>query len=400
MIFMTAFRNLFRNVRRTIAVLLTVALGAGALFCFEGFINGVLKEYAESTIHAQHGNGQINTQGYRDSVFEKPWKHWVTNGKEVEEFVLQQEGVSHVFPRVSISGMLYGKKATIVGQGQGTRAQEESLFFNALNVEEGKMLSNEEDGILLGKGLAKALDVKPGDAVTLYVKSSTGGISKGEFQVTGIFHTGSFDFDNRVFRIQLDKAQKLLKTKNVESISVGLQDHRYWEKVAQAVEGKFPKLETASFAVLDKIYYQHSVDWLSAQFHVVQVIILSIVLLGIFNTVSASILERKQEIGNLRANGESISHVMQLIILEGSLLGIFGSLLGLGLTYLIAKGFLHQGILMPPGPGSTRQFFITFRFEWIMCLSSLSLSILAAAVSSFLAGFKVAKMPIARALRA
>src|SRR5690242_4175563 len=100
MLIYTAFRNLFRNVRRTVAVMLTVALGAGALFCFKGFINGVLENYRESTIHSHHGNGQINTEGYREKVLEKPWKQWIDNSEELKQFLLKQEGVNHVFPRI------------------------------------------------------------------------------------------------------------------------------------------------------------------------------------------------------------------------------------------------------------------------------------------------------------
>ena len=55
-----SIRNLFRNFRRTIAILLTVGLGAGALFAFQGFIHGVLGNYRENMIHAHYGNGQLN----------------------------------------------------------------------------------------------------------------------------------------------------------------------------------------------------------------------------------------------------------------------------------------------------------------------------------------------------
>ena len=57
---------------------------------------------------------------------------------------------------------------------------------------------------------------------------------------------------------------------------------------------------------MDKIYYQHSVDFLKSQFGLILTIILVIVLLGVFNTVSLSVLDRRHEIGVLRANGESL----------------------------------------------------------------------------------------------
>lgn len=399
MLLRLAFRNLFRNVRRTIAVLMTIGLGAGALFCFQGFIHGVLSDYKDSTIHSRYGNGQINTKGYRDMVHKEPWTQWVGNGEELERFLLQQKGVDYVFPRLSLNAMLVKGKTSMSGHGLGIRAEKEAEFFNNLRIEDGVSLSNQENGIMLGKGLAKSLNVNPGDQVSIYTKAINGRIKKSKLTVTGIFSTGNMEFDNRVFRVQLEKAQDLLATKAVETLSLGLSDHENWDLVAKNIESKFPQLEATSFDELDKVYYQNSVDWLKAQFHVVQAIILSIVLLGIFNTISASILERKQEIGNLRANGESRFDIIKLILAEAAFLGALGSMLGLAFTYVISKGFFENGILMPPGPGSTRAFYLIFSFTWTMAISTMAMSVISAIIASFLAGLKVAKMPIAKALR-
>lgn len=392
-------RNLFRNFRRTIAILFTIALGTGALFSFDGFIHGVLTELKDSTIHSNYGYGQIYTKGYRDTVYEDPTKHWISNGQEIQEHILNVDGVENTFPRVSFSALLKNGNTSVSGSGQGIEAEKEATFFYGLNVEEGTNLASEPNGILLGRGLAKALRVHPGDIVTVMATSMKGAISKDKFIVTGIFHTGAKEFDSRVFKIQLTAAQKLLKTSKIESISLALKNSSDWDRIAKDVEGAFPGLDAISFEVLDKIYYKHSVDWLHAQFNVVQVIILSIVLLGIFNSISASILERKQEIGNLRANGESAFQVLGLIATEGSLLAFFGSAIGMMATYCLLMLFVDKGLLMPPGPGQTRQFLVTFSFQWSMVVYTLFLSLVAAIFASLLAGIKMAKMPIAKALR-
>ena len=394
-----SIKNLFRNARRTIAILFTVALGTGALFAFDGFINGVLTELRYSTIHASYGFGQIHTKGYREKVFEKPTQHWIANEQALEEFLFSVDGVKNVFPRVGFSALLKHGDTAVGGVGQGIIAEREADFFHSLNVEEGEPLSWQSNGILLGRGLARALHVKPGDLITVIATSTKGAIHKDKFVVTGIFHTGSADFDRRMFRIQLPAAQKLLKTTNIESVALDLRALEDWDHVAKEIETSFPGLEATPFHVLDKIYYQNSVDWLKAQFQVVQVIILAIVLLGIFNSVSASILERKQEIGNLRANGESVFQVMQVVMAEGSLLAIIGSLLGMGGAYAILMLFVDHGLMMPPGPGQTRQFVVIFAFQWSMVLYALTLSVIASVAASFLAGIKIAKMSIAKSLR-
>lgn len=395
-----ACRNLFRNFRRTMAVVCTVALGTGALFAFDGFIRGVLDELRENTIHANYGFGQIYAKGYRETLFEDPTQHWIANQGQLAEFLSQLEGVESLFPRASFSALLKHDHVTVAGSGQGIDAEREALFFHSLNIEEGEALTTQSNGIVLGRGLANALHVVPGDLVTVMATSTKGIIKKDQFVVTGIFHTGSLEFDNRMFRIQLPAAQHLLNTTRLEHIALELRSLSDWDRVAEAIEEAFPDMEAISFSVLDKVYYQHSVDWLNAQFGIVQVIILSIVLLGIFNTVSTAILERKQEIGNLRANGESVFQIMRLILAEGALLVVLGSVVGILSTYVVCMFCLHQGLLMPPGPGQTRQFLVSFSFEWWMALYTLFVSCGAALTASFLAGIRVARMPIAQALRA
>ncbi len=399
MMLFLSFMNLFRNSRRTLAILLTIALGTGVLFSFKGFIHGVLSQYKDSTIHAHYGHGQINTKNYRESVYSDPWKYWITNWNDLQKYLLKQEKIEYIFPRVSLPALLKNGNVTVGGTGQGIDAVQEVQFFHGLRIESGEPLAAQKNGLQLGVGLAKALGVKPGDVVTLMVNSVDGSLNQADFEVVGLSQTGSLDYDNRMFRVQLDQAQLLLNTTNIESISLGLKNDADWEAFESDFEKVYPELEATSFSVLDKVYYQHSVDWLNAQFHVIQLIILSIVLLGIFNSVSASILERKQEIGNFRANGESIGNVMQLITWEGAFLGFLGSFLGISATYIILKIFLDKGIQMPPGPGLTRPFYVSFQFEWHMVYITFIVSTVAAVIASLLAGLRVAKMPIAQALR-
>ena len=394
-----AFRNLFRNLRRTLTITCTIALGAGALFCFDGFIQGIQEDFKENTIRAHSGNGQFHIAGYRDTAHSDPSAHWIGNYRELHHFLEEQQGVDHIFPRVSIQGMLTHGKQSVAGRGQGIDAEEESSFFTGLDIVEGHPLTDESNGILLGTGLAKAIGVSTGDSLRLYTKSLSGKIRKKDLYVVGLFETGNADFDNHVFRMQLLTAQSLLGTNLVESVAVGLSDHIYWDELSANLETTFPYVEGSSFAELNKIWYQHSMDWLDAQYQIVQIIILSIVLPGIVNTISTSILERKQELGNLRDNGESVWDVMRLVCYEGVFLGFFGGILGLLLAYLAAKGMLYQGVLMPPGPGQTKQCLIKFLFYPSMAFQALLLSMSSALLASLLASIKICRMSIAEQLR-
>lgn len=399
MLALMAIRNLFRNMRRTLAIVLTVALGAGALFCFDGFNQGIMNQYRENTIHSRFGHGQLNVRGYRDKVFEKPWEQWMTNWPDLRAFLSTQPGVDFVFPRVSFFALLTNGKITVSGLGQGIDGPSEAAFFTTLNIEEGSVLSNQEDGIMLGRGLARALDVKPGDRLTVLANTIYGTMNGIDLTVTGIFHTGTQEFDDRVFRLPLQQVMTLLDTDRVETVSIGLKKLEDWKPLAKQVSAAYPLLEATPFAVLDEVYYQHSVDWLNAQFNVIQLIILTIVLLGIFNSVSTSILERKQEIGNLRANGESIVNILTLLACEGLVLGIIGSLIGILGSWLLNVTVLNEGLLMPPAPGLTRQYHVLLELQLSMAFKTFALGVGTSLLATLCAGLRVARLPIGDALR-
>lgn len=398
MMFSLAIRNLFRNKRRTLALLLTVASGAAALFTFQGFNYGIMNQYKENTIRSRYAHGQINTAGYREQVYEKPWEHWISDASETVQQLKTHPAVAQVFPRAEFFALLTNGRITIAGRGQGVDGVEESKFFTTLNIEEGVALSDQADGILLGRGLARALKVKAGDRVTVLSNTIHGSMNAGDFHVTGIFHTGSKDFDDTIFRIPIAQAQTLLDTDRVESIAIGLKDENAWPAIETWTSSQ-KNLEATPFAVLDKVYYQNSVDWLNQQFAVIQFIILSIVVLGIFNTVSSGILERRPEIGNLRANGESQMDVFRLLLLEGAIAGVLGALIGLAVAFLLNITFLQNGILMPPAPGLTRQFFVKIEFLPNMAIWAFALNAATAILGTGFAAWKTSRMPIAEALR-
>ncbi|PWU21022.1 MAG: ABC transporter permease [Bdellovibrio sp.] len=394
------YRNLLRNKRRTVNVLLTVAFGTASLFLFHGFNASVMDLYRENTIKSRWGNGQINTPGYRAQVFEKPWEHWIQNPEPVIKTLSAIPSVQYVFPRMEFFSLISNGKMNMAGRGQGVDGATEAKFFNNMNFVAGHNLEGEVDGIVVGRGLATAMNAKIGDRLTLLTNTVHSSINGADTTLTGIFHTGIKEFDDSFFRVPLKLAQTLLDVNSVESISLGLDSYQNWDKAAAEIKEKLPDYEATPFNVLDEIYYQHSVDWLKSQFTIFQTIIITVVILGIFNTVSTSILERKQEIGNLRANGESAGDVLAMLFWEGTFMGIAGGLLGLIIGLFIAQVLLANGITMPPAPGITRTFHFPIQLQPEMGMQTFVMGLMACIFATALAGFKVSRQPIADLLRA
>ena len=399
MLLTVALRGLLRNRRRTVVSLATMGIGSAALFLFQGFNTGLLNEYRNNAIHAHYGNGQINNRGYRDKILARPWEAWIADPESVLNSLRQIDGVSHVFPRLEVAGLISNGTRSLGARGMGIDGRAESSFFHTINVIQGNALNDSRDGIVLGKGLAESLGLAVGDRVTLLCNTVFGSLNGADLFVTGVFHTGSRELDDSFFQIQIDQAQLLLDTQKVEKISIGLSRHEDWPRVAQHIEQLPFGLEATPFEVLDKIYYQNSVDFLNAIYSLVGFVILFVVVLGVFNTSTSSILERTQEIGMLRANGESKRDIFMLIACEGLIASVVGALIGLLSIVLLDTLFLGEGFYMPPGPGITRSFKTFIALDVRMGFESLFLIVIAGVSGAVLAVLKVVQTSIAHTLR-
>lgn len=385
-----AWRNLFRNPRRTIASLLTVSLGAGCLTIYQGFNNGMTNRYRENRIRVQYGHAQLYPKNYRSQAIEEPWKVWFTDPVIIEQKLKSVKNVIEVYPRITVFSIIQKGGISLTGKGEGVNAQRENSFFDHLNFENGKSLAGPGE-IILGKGLAAGLGAKENDTVTLLSQTVSGQMNGADFVVSGIFHTGIKDFDDTMFRIDLKDAQSLLATDRVEYFSLqttGVQD---WESVRMGVEASLPDYEIVSFDELDSAFYGNAVRFLNSQFQFIRFILLLLVGLGIFNMISVGLLERAPEVGALRANGEPRSRLFKIYLIESGMIGFLGGMIGLTLAWITVHTFLVGGISMPPAPATTRWLLVLIEILPEHYLQALSLAVCTTLLASL--------MPIVRLMR-
>lgn len=381
MLIKLAWRNLYRNRRRTVASLVTIAVGAGGLLTYQGFQNGMMNQYRENLIRARYAHGQVFTKGYYNQVMEKPWTKWISNPEALEEKLIKIEGVIQTFPRISFYSFLQKGGVTLSGYGAGIVSEKEDLFFTEKNFEQGGGIKNKDD-IILGTGLAKGLNAKVGETITLLAQTVNGTLSRTDVIVSGIFHTGIKEFDDRAFRINLPVAKKLLNTDAVELIALQTTGVEAWEDVSSQISQTINGVESVSFEELDSAYYKNAVNFLNSQFNFIRIIILLIVALGIFNIISNGLLERKGEVGSLRANGEFRQKLFAILSLENVFLGLIGGVIGCILSVLVDFLFLQKGVPVPPAPGITRSFDVFLEMEGSHFIQVLVLSILTTILAS------------------
>jgi putative ABC transport system permease protein len=397
-----AWRNLFRNPRRTAASLLTVALGAAGLLIYQGFNEGIMNQYRENTIRVRYGHGYVFPKGYYDKKTEEPWKTWISGREDVEKKLKATGQVIEVFPRLSFYAFLMKGGLTLAGRGEGILPNRERTFFTAMNFVSGGDLDGSGEGsdeIILGRGLAESLGLKVGDLVTVLGQTVHGQMNGLELTVRGIFHTGSKEFDDSFFRIDLGRAQNLLDTDRVEHFAIQTGGVEAWPAAHAAITAALPELDAKPFDDLDAVYYKNAVKFLESQFSFIRSIMLLIVALGIFNTIAVGLLERAGEVGALRANGESRGRLFRILLCESAFLGVAGGVVGIVIAVALDRLAFRNGIPMPPGPGITREFRIFLEIQGQHYLQALLLPAVTTVIASLIPIVRLVRKSIPELLR-
>jgi len=191
-----------------------------------------------------------------------------------------------------------------------------------------------EFGIILGAELARALQVVPGDKVTLIAPQ--GLVTPAailprvkQFRIVGIFEVGMFEYDSSLALIHMSDAQRLYRMdERVSGVRLKLDDLFAAPRVARELLG----LLEADVSVSD--WTRSHANFFRAvaiEKNMMFLILLLIVAVAAFNIVSALVMavtDKQADIAILRTLGASPASIMQIFIVQGALIGVIGLALG------------------------------------------------------------------------
>ena len=399
-----AFRNVFRNRRRTIMTLCMVGGGVAGLLLAGGYFAFMTHGLRESTINDGLGHLQIFTTDHfrRDEV--RVLDTGIENWRQVAGRVTSAQHVRGVAPRIDFYGMVSnGTKASgFMGSAVDPDA-EKSLGF-ITRVVEGRDLDANPAGeveALIGAGLAKSMGVKVGDGLTVLAMTSDGALNGVDIQIVGIVNSGVAELDARYVRITLPAAQRLLQSDRVTNLVVGLDstdntDLAYAELIPR-LRG-LPQQMTLKKWIDLATYYKQVNTMFNGIFLFMGVIVFFMVLMSSVNTLLMAMLERTREIGTMLAMGTPRIWVVALFMLEATLLGAMGAIAGVAGGNLLGALLNASGLHMPPPPGYTVAIpFKVLHVPALMVGSSI-LVIVSLALASILPAIRASRLQIAEAL--
>ena len=338
-----AWRNLFRNKRRTIIASVAISIGLAVLIFADAFWVGMKENMIRTATASFLGDGQVHRKGFRDT---QAVEMTISQLDEVIGGLSQETIVQQFTPRTFAFGMITSAANVSAISLIGIQPSTER-FLSQIDdtIRTGTYFEGDNNrDIVIGAKLAELLEVTLGSRVVVTVaQSETGDLSQEMFRISGIYHLGGDAMSGGMAFVRLGKAQEMLAIgSGIHEIAIKFTDTKYgqdkdlpfWERYSQHDNEALgwteilPQLQ----AVFEMSEYSK---------YILGVILFGVVVFGIINTLFMSLYERMFEFGVLRAVGTRPFGMARLILFEAGALAIvsivLGAILGFGLTWIFTK---------------------------------------------------------------
>lgn len=348
-----AWRNIWRNRRRTLITVFGIVFGVFMAVLFTGIGDSTYTQMIDHAARLGGGHVVVQHREYQDLP---TVEHTVTDAPAVEAAAAELPGVVATTTRITAAAMLAtatGSQGTFVIAIDPTRETNET--FGLLDAKwEGQPLQSADQAraVVLGKTLADNLGAKLGSKVVYTMTDRHGEIVSGLARVVGLVETGAPSLDAGLCLLPIDVVRKQLGYAEGEAtmVAVFLRDHRDSAAVAARLAGQAPEDAVALTWAQAQPDLAAFIAAKQGGARFFEVIIMVLLAAGIFNTLFVSVMERLRELGIMAAIGFSPRQLFGLVMWEStwlSLVGLLGSVLVIAWPYwyLSTKGIDYSAML-------------------------------------------------------
>lgn len=342
-----AWRNLWRQRRRTLLTLSSIAFGTTLAWLFTGLGDANWRQMIDLAARMGGGHVTLENAQYLDSP---TLSRSVTHAPDLVALALEEPRVVRAVTRISGNLMIASPKrsagaAFIAFDPKVEDAHTLSLLDAVATGDPFK--SNGRGGIVLGAKLAEHLHVGIGQKVVYTLTDKDGEIVQEAVRVTGILRTGAPTVDGGLVLLPIDPVRRSLRYQPDEAVQIAvfLDDQRAADDVAAKLGAELAARDGGAVAALPWHVLEPELAGFIAMkvggAWIMEAIILLLVAAGIFQTIFVGVMERMREFGILRAIGWSPVQLGRLVMTESALLASAGIGLGL-LTTAWPYAYLHR----------------------------------------------------------
>lgn len=331
------FRNVRRNLRRTVLNVVALAIGTAMMIVLLGWVRGYFTSFYNGIIRFDTGHVQVLHDNYLEQQRRLPLDLSISNYRAVAEQIRSVPRVTEVAPRISFAAQVgNGVRSARMAVRAIEPSREASVTVLPDYIAEGAYL-DQTGGALMGAPLAEKLDVAPGEVLFLSAVDAHGVENMIDVTLRGTFNLSYPALDEGMLYVDLETAANLLSMPEaVTHLVVGLDGGPDVDRtVARINEGLPSELQAYSWRAFAQVVVS-AVQADAGGFAIILVIIYVLVIVGILNSMSMIVQERTREIGTLRAIGMRRGRLAQLFLSETATVALVASVVGSILAGAIA----------------------------------------------------------------
>lgn len=343
-----AYRNLTRHRRRTIVTATAVAMGLTIFIILDSILLGAELDSDRNIIWYETGAAQVIHRQYLEERDERTLNHVIDDRHTLAQDI-QRHGFA-VAPRTVFSAemILFRNPFPEDGNVPVTAfgidpLQDDDVFRISQSVREGRFLTPDEEGVLLGSWLAEDVGAEVGFPIILVTRTRDGYFQTMDLEVVGIVETPNPIINRGALYLPLSVVDDYLHMGGgVTELAIASPPGSDAAQL-QVVAAAYPGLRVVSWQELaaDYIALTQTKDSASG---LILFLVFVIAAVGISNTILMAVLERTRELGMLQAIGMRNREITTMLLMEAAGIGLLGALMGVTAAALLNIPLITQGI--------------------------------------------------------
>ena len=355
-----AWRNIWRNPRRTVIIMIAVIIGIWSMIFLTAFMRGMVVDMVENGIATLTGDIKIYARGFRS---DPSLENRIENPDPLLKTVMETlPDKAKVATRVRVNAIAQNARHSAGVELAGIDPEMEAgVSFIGDGVASGEMISADDaNGIVIGQALLDKFETKIGNKLILMSENSENDIASKAFRIRGVYRAKLESTEKRFVFVSRSAAQEMLGIgTDISEISVMLESH---DQAAPIAEKIAEDIDTSAYSVQS---WQELLPMLQAYIEIFDGFIILWYLVvfmamgfGIINTTLMAVFERMREFGLLKALGMQPWRIIRQVLIESGFILLIGAAVGnvlaLAMVYIIgshgidlsalATGFEYAGM--------------------------------------------------------
>jgi ABC-type lipoprotein release transport system permease subunit len=362
-----AWRNLWRNKRRTLITVASIFFGVLLATLMSSMQEGSYSSMISNIVTFYSGYIQVQDEDY--------WENKTINNTFIpsDSLIREISGVREITlftPRLESFALASSEEITRGSMVIGINPEKEKEVMDIGKwVVDGQYLSQQDRGVLIGFDLANYLELSVNDTLVMIGQGYHGATAVGVFPIRGILRFPSPELNKQSIYMDLITAQEFYSLDNrVTSIVLMLEDQYDLKKAMRKLSNVIrPPYAVMSWEEMHPELLQ-MVEADRAGALIMKAILYIIIAFGVLGTIMMLVMERKREMGVMIAIGMQRAKLAWILFFETVYIGLIGVIAGFAGSIPLIAYFYHNPIPLTGDAGKTMEemgFEPLMYFSWL-----------------------------------